>query len=151
MELFSNLHPIAVHFPIAHLFLYILFEAVGLFYSDFKLGLVTVAILFLGVIGGIVSVITGNLEFQSLQSNPSITKLHLYYIEQHSDLATLAMWYFLGILILKLFILIKKKNKSLLHIVLVILSFLGGYILYKTGEIGGTLVYKYGIGTDILN
>jgi len=111
---------------------------------------ISLLLLTAGLMGGIASVITGNLEFQSLQMNPSITRMHLNHIDAHSEMATLTMWYFLGILILKLYILIKKKIKSPLHYLLVIFAILSGYLIFKTGELGGILVYKYGIGTELL-
>ena len=148
MEILSQLHPVTVHFPIAILAVYILLEIFGLFKRNSVIEYGSLFLLVLGLIGGIASVITGNLEFQELQANPSITQYHIYHIERHSDMATLAMWYFIGILVIKLFILIKKKSGSFIHYGFIILVILGGYILYKTGELGGLLIYNYGIGTE---
>ena len=148
LETLSQLHPIAVHIPIAILVVYILIEIFGLFKQRSEIEYMALFLLVIGLIGGIVSVITGNMEFQELQKNPSITQYHIYQIGRHSDMATLTMWYFIGILIIKFFILIKKKSGSLLHYFFVVLLLLGGYILYQTGKLGGILVYEYGIGTE---
>ena len=151
MENLSNFHPIAVHFPIALLYTYIIVEVIGLFKQNSTIQYGSLFLLGAGIMGGIASVISGNLEYQSLQLMPEISKLHIYHIDKHSDMATLTMWYFLGILIFKLFIFIKKKHKSPLHIVFIIFTILGGYLIFITGELGGILVYKYGIGTELIN
>ncbi len=151
MELLSKLHPVTVHFPIAFFILFVVLEIINLFLNNYQLQFYSLILLLIGVLGGIGSVISGNLEFQALQSNANITKLHLSNIENHAQLATLTMWYFLSLLVFKAFLVIKKKNQSLLQYIFIIFALVGVYILYKTALLGGALVYKYGIGTELLN
>ena len=150
MENLADYHPIAVHFPIAFIFIYILSEIIYLFLPKSQLQQLSFFLLIVGIIGGVVSVITGNLEFQILQDNPLINQNELQLIENHSDLATVTMWYYFGILFFKTFIMVKKKKGSTIHYLFVIFVIAGGYLLYKTANIGGILVYKFGIGTDLI-
>ena len=104
----------------------------------------------LGIIGGLVSVLTGNQAFQYLSQSSSLSQYHFYLIEKHEYYASITIWYFLAGLILKLYFLIKKKNDTRLHYIFVIFALGGSVLLYKTAELGGILVYKFGIGTDYL-
>jgi uncharacterized membrane protein len=108
------------------------------------------SLLIIGVIGGIVSVLTGNQAFQYLSESSSITQYHIYLIEKHEYFASVTMWYFLAVLVLKIYFILKKKNDTRLHYIFIIFAIGGSVFLYKTAEWGGRLVYKFGIGTELL-
>ena len=145
----TDYHPITVHFPIAFLAVYIVSEIIYTFYNKDFVNYLSFILLVTGVIGGIASVITGNIEYQILQSNPAITQSHFDIIDRHSDFATYTMWYFMGILIFRVFLL-RIKNKSRIQYIFIIFVIIGGCLLYETAEIGGKLVYDYGIGTELM-
>lgn len=150
MEFLSQLHPVAVHFPIVFFYLYIFFEIVNFFFKKKKIDEILLLFLILGIIGGLVSVLTGNQAFHYLSQSSSLTQYHFYLIEKHEHYASITIWYFLAGLILKLYFLIKKKNDTRQHYIFVIFALGGSVLLYKTAELGGILVYKFGIGTDSL-
>lgn len=150
MEILSRLHPLVIHFPIAFLFLYILFEVTNLFLKNIHLKKFSILILFFGVIGGIVAVLTGNQAFQLLATQNWLTQYHIYIIEQHEYYASLTMWYFFAILVYQIYTFLKNKKEIRRQYLFVIFAIIGLYFLYQTAEIGGILVYKLGIGTDLL-
>ncbi len=144
-------HPIFIHFPIAFIFLYIFTEVINLFVKNENLRKLSIIILTLGVIGGIFSVISGNLSYQNLLTNNSITPYHLVFIDKHELFASLTLWYFFFLLICKVYFLLKRKNHQLIQFLFTIFAISGGYLLYKAAKFGGRLVYEFGIGTNLLN
>jgi uncharacterized membrane protein len=144
-------HPVFVHFPIALILLYDLIEVVNLFFRNNDLEKFSIGILLLGIVGGILSVISGNLSFQKLLEGSSLTQYHLRYISNHEYYASLMLWYFFFLLILKTYILLKKKNARLIQYLFTIFALVGSYILFITAELGGKLVYEFGIGTNLFN
>ena len=111
---------------------------------------IVLSLLIVGIIGGLVSVLTGNQAFQYLSQGSSLTQYHFYLIEKHEYYASITIWYFLAVLILKFYFKIKKKIDTRLHYIFVIFALGGSVLLYKTAELGGILVYKFGIGTESL-
>ncbi len=150
MEFLSQLHPLIVHFPIAFFYLYIILELINFFFKKRDLHKIILLFLIIGVIGGIISVLTGNQAFQYLSESPSLNLYHFYLIEKHEYFASITIWYFLAVLVLKLYFLLKKKNDTRLHYIFIIFAFGGSVLLYKTAEWGGRLVYKFGIGTELI-
>lgn len=149
MNFLARLHPLVIHFPIVLLFLYLGLELLNIFLKNYQIRKYSLIILAFGVLGGIVSVLTGNQAFQKIIEHPNFTKLHLILIEKHELFASLSMWYFLALLLFQFYRFIKKKNESRLDYLFVIFIVVGAILLYKTAKIGGILVYKYGIGTDL--
>ncbi len=150
MEFLANKHNIVIHFPIAFLVFYIFLEVLNLFLKKDILQKISLFTLLIGVLGGVAAVLTGNLEFQILLENSNISEMHKYLISEHEEFATITMWYFLVILITRYYLRIKKRNGSLLRYLFVIFGLIGFYFVYKTAQLGGILVYKYGIGTKLL-
>ena len=150
MEFLSQLHPLVVHFPIVFFFSYIFLEIANSFLKNKHIEKIVLSLLILGIIGGLVSVLTGNQAFQYLSQNSSLTQYNSYVIEKHEYYASITIWYFLAVLILKLYFKIKKKIDTRLHYIFVIFALGGSVLLYKTAEWGGILVYKFGIGTESL-
>lgn len=150
MEFLSQLHPLIVHFPIAFFFLYIILELVNFFLKKNEVEKIILSLLLLGVISGILSVLTGNQTLQYLTEFSSLTQLHTYLIDKHEFSASITIWYFFALLILKYYFLLKKKNDALLHYIFVIFALGGLLLLFNTAKWGGILVYKFGIGTELL-
>lgn len=150
METLSRLHPLVIHFPIAFLFLFILFELSNLFFKNIYLKKFSILTLFLGVIGGIAAVLSGNQAFQILTNKNWLTQYHKYIIEQHEFYATITMWYFFAILVFEIITFLKNRKEIKRQYLFVIFAFVGLYLLYQTANIGGILVYELGIGTELL-
>ena len=143
-------HPIFVHFPIAFILLYILIEIINLFPKNVELEKFSLGVLLLAIIGGILSVITGNLSYQEHIINESISQLHLDLIEKHELLASLTLWYYFFLLVVRVYFFLKKKNEPIMRYLFTIFAVGGGYLLYNAAALGGKLVYDFGIGTNLL-
>lgn len=150
MELLDKAHPIVIHFPIAILVLFCILEIGLIFIRRIELNYFSLTLLVLGVFGGVLAVLSGNLSFQKLQSEGSLSQINYFFIEKHEYWATLTLWYFFAILIFKLYLVIKKKNEIMLRIIFVMFTVLGLILLYKTADAGGLLVYEFGIGTKLI-
>lgn len=150
MEFIAQLHPLVVHFPIAFIILYVFMEIINVFFKSQQIRKFSILILFLGVIGGILAVLTGNQSFQILEDNSLLTRLHYASIEKHEFYASITLWYFFAVLIFKTYAFQKKKNEALLRYIFIIFAVAGVFLLYKTASLGGILVYEYGIGTNLL-
>jgi len=150
MESLASLHPIVIHFPIVLFIIYALFETIGAFSKNDFFSKAAHIILFLGVLGAIAAVLTGN-QAESLMSQwenqGAIIQLHA--IGEHEELANTTLWMFIGILVLRTVLVLKKKFTGYIKYIFVVLALVGCYFLYETGEHGGKLVYKYGLGTDL--
>ena len=151
MEFLSQLHPKVVHYPIALFIIYALLEIIGaLFKRDF-FSKSAYLILFIGIVGAIAAVLTGNSAVDTVQQlNKIRTIIPLEAVSEHVNYANFTLWYFSGLLVFRSFIVLKKNFSGVIIYSFVILSLIGVFLIYKTGELGGKLVYKYGAGTEII-
>ena len=150
MDFFAHLHPEVVHFPIAFFLVYALLEIIGVVFKKEYFSKTAHLFLFLGVLGAIAAVFTGNSAESAAKllasKGLSIPK---QAIGEHEDYATFTMWYFTGLLIIRTMYVLKKKFSGNIKYFFVLLSLIGVLLVYKTGQLGGRLVYKYGVGTDL--
>ncbi len=152
MELLASYHPKVVHFAVGLLTTYILIELLFLIFKKDYLNYSANLILFLGILGAGASMITGNQAFHYadyLFENFDV-KIPLGLIDEHENYATITMFWFLGLLLVRIYLTIKKKLKGVFQIIVFVLALTGGYFIYQTGELGGKLVYEHGVGTKII-
>ncbi|MGA7721573.1 MAG: DUF2231 domain-containing protein [Ignavibacteriaceae bacterium] len=151
MEFLSQMHPKIIHYPVALFAVYALLEIIGaLFKKDF-FSKSAHLILFLGLIGAIIAVLTGNSAAEALQHlNKIKSVIPGEAVNAHMEYANYTLWYFAGLLVLRTFIVLNKKFSNSIKYLFLILSLIGVLLIYKTGELGGKLVYKYGAGTDLI-
>jgi uncharacterized membrane protein len=151
MEFLSQLHPKVVHFPIALFAIYALLEIIGVLFKKDFFSKSAYLVLFLGILGAIAAVLTGNSAADAIQKMNKInTIVPADAIGEHIDYANFTLWYFAGLLVLRTFVVLKKKFSGGARYLFVFLSIIGVFLIYKTGELGGRLVFKYGAGTDII-
>lgn len=150
MEFLADLHPLVIHFPIALLIAYSVFVLLS-FWKLNRYFPAAIVILLLGVIGGVISVLSGNQAAEVFQrENTLISPLILNAISDHEFFATVTLWLYIFILSASFYLFIKgllDKKKLLL---LFVLSLVGSFLVYTTGTIGGKLVYEYGVGVNLL-
>ncbi|MEW6653342.1 MAG: DUF2231 domain-containing protein [Bacteroidota bacterium] len=152
MEFIAKLHPVVVHFPIAVFVLYSLSEITALIFKKDWLSKITVPLLGIGVVSSIISALTGNQAYTVIK--PELKSKQAAVEEtiiKHEQFATITLWYFLLLLVLKIYLLIKKKHSQNWKVVFCILSLVGIYFVYKTALLGGKLVYDFGVGTQLFN
>jgi uncharacterized membrane protein len=150
MEFLSKLHPDIVHFPIAFLLAYVLFEILGIILKKEFLSKSAHLFLFLGILGLIAAVLTGN-QAKDAAHKLSKTGISISFkaINEHEDYANITLWFFAALLVLRTMAAIKKKFIGTIKYSFIILALIGAFLVYETGEHGGILVYKHGIGTDL--
>ena len=146
MEILAELHPKVVHFPIALLLTYVLLELIGIvFKKEFYLKAAHL-LLFLGVIGAFFAVLTGNQAHAAYKYwNESSSQL----FNEHQTFANLTVWYFVGILVVRTYLVVKKKFSSFSKYIILVLALFGCYLIYQTAEYGGNLIKKFGVGTEL--
>lgn len=160
MEFVAQFHPKVVHFAISLLFVYAFLEILGAFFKKDFLTNAAYMILILGVLGSLASLITGEQSAQVAEKwdemgTDAIIPFKL--IKEHEDYATITFFYFLALAILRTFFAInfQRKKKWTNHFdkvryTFVLLALIGCYFVFETGEHGGKLVYKHGVGTDLI-
>ncbi len=150
MEFLASIHSITVHFPIVLLLSYVVLEIISAFSKKEIFSKAAHITLFLGVLAAFLAVFTGQqaLDLASKWEKAGAI-MPLKAISKHEDSANLTMWYFVAILIVRTFLVLKKKFTVNVKFMFVVLALLGAYFIYQTGKYGGKLVYKYGVGTEL--
>jgi uncharacterized membrane protein len=146
MEFLAELHPQIVHFPIALFFTFALFELLGTVLKKDYFHKGAHLLLLLGVIGAVFAVVTGK---QAGGANPNWTDASVAVIREHSSFANITMWYFVGVLVVKTFLVVKKKMNRTFNYIILVLALIGSFFVYETAVHGGQLVTKFGIGTEL--
>lgn len=150
MEELALLHAKVIHFPIAFLMLYILFEFIGATFKREFFSKTAHLLLLLGVVAALVAVFTGGqAEALAKKWEAAGAAIPLNAIGEHEQYATATLWYFAALLVVRSYLVVKKKFIGFFKYGVLIFALVGGYLLYQTGEYGGKLVYKYGLGTEI--
>lgn len=152
MEVLAELHPFFVHFPIALFLFYALVETWGAFSKKEYFGNTAMILLLLVVVTSVLAALTGNQAeaiILDIAENNVIIPNEL--IEEHENFATFSIWYFIFLLALRFYFVIKKKFDGKIKYIFVVLAFIGCGLILVTGKLGGDLVFKYGIGTPLFN
>jgi len=145
MEFLAALHPKVIHFPIAFLLGYFLFEFLGIVLKKEFLSKAAHLLLLLGVLGAFAAVLTGR---QAEEAFEYWNKQSSELLEEHELYANLTLWYFAVLLMLRTFISFKKKFVGIVQYVILVLALVGVYFVYEAGEHGGKMVYQHGVGTE---
>lgn len=150
MEFLANIHPKIIHFPLAFLMLYPLMEFLFILTKrDFFTKAATL-FLIIGTVGALLAVFTGNQAYSVIKNwNDESSNI----FESHQTFANFTMWFFTALLIVKIYWLIKRKIDEKKILLLFLLSLLGCYLIYQTGNYGGKLAEKIIImkKTDLYN
>jgi uncharacterized membrane protein len=136
MEFLAHIHPKIVHFPIAFLMIYPIMEFLALVTKKEFYSKVARLFLFIGTLGAFFAVFTGNQAFSIIKD---WSKTSSAIFESHQTYANITMWFFSGVLVLKIYLTIKKKLNPKTIIILFLLSLIGSYLVYQTGNFGGKL------------
>lgn len=134
MEFLYSLHIKIVHFPIALFFIYPFLELMSFFFKKEFFSFTSLVILIIGILSSLLAVLTGNQAFNSINNMPSEIKS---LFETHQFYANVTVWLFTAILFVRIYLQIKKRYDGLFKIILLIISFVGCYIVFMTGDYGG--------------
>ncbi len=150
MELLAQFHPEVVHFPIALLLAYVLCEIIGIVFKSDFFSKAAHLLLLLGVMGLIAAVLTGNQAKDIARLwKESGASIPMKQIGEHEDYANATLWFFAFLLVARTVLVLKKRFVGYLKYSFIVLSLVGAFLIYETGEHGGNLVYKYGVGTNL--
>lgn len=144
-----NIHPLLVHFPIAFLFVAVLFDGVGLILRSrpfWRQAAVTMYVL-----GGIAVLATyfagrqaADLVFLSTEGNAALT--------EHADLALWTVWFFGVFAIVRPLIdLTAFGKRTAVWVAMVVIPAAGLVLLFQTAEHGAQLVFRYGAGVQTID
>jgi len=139
----ESLHPVVVHFAIALLSLTILFDFIyWVSYKDkyLELGHFTIA---LGTLAALVAVFSGNQARQTLDVPEDLINL----VNQHQLSGEITIWLFIALVILRIIYLKRNWFKTRLRWIYIAVAVIGTIFLFRTGFLGGEMVYIYGLGT----
>lgn len=146
-----NIHPMLVHFPIAILAVAIFFDFVSFFLPQEKKWWTEEATAFLYGVGAVAAIIiyyTGILAANSVNASEqaeAVMKIHrswawwtVWFYGIYAALRIIATWW------------TSERHRMKFHIGFFLVSFIGMYFLYQTGEHGAKMVYGYGLATGQL-
>jgi uncharacterized membrane protein len=145
MEFLAEFHPKVIHFPIAFFLAYVLLESIGAIFKKDFFSKTAHLFLFFGVLGALAAVLTGN---QAEETFEYWNKQSSDLVEEHELFATITLWYFTGLLVLRTFVTVKKKFSGVFTYTFVVLALVGAYFVFHTGDLGGQMVYRHGVGTE---
>ena len=144
-----NVHPLLVHFPIALLFTGVLIDIVAVPLPvrarDF-LRHVGTALYCLGAFAAFATYLTGRAASQTVLVPGMADAL----VKAHWDWAFWTVWYFAGLAVVRLALLIRSALGGRTIAVLAVAGLFGLGLIYGTAERGAELVYEHGVGVRVL-
>jgi uncharacterized membrane protein len=146
------LHPSVVHFPIVLLFVYAVLEVLAVFSKKDVFSRAALVFLLTGVVTLVAAAITGNYTLQSMQrvvgGNPAM---------EHESIANITVWFFIFWTIVRVNMAIKQrkdkplsKREGFVGYISALMAFIGCVLIFVTAMEGGELVFKKGIGTEMM-
>jgi len=151
MEFLASLHPKMVHFPIALLLTYSLLEVIGIIIKKESFTKAASIVLVLGLVGALAAVLTGNQADEVAETLfDKNVNIPLGKISAHETYATYTLWYFAALFFLRIFLILKKKFAGKIQYIFILLALIGSTLVFLTGLKGGELVYKHGVGTEVI-
>jgi uncharacterized membrane protein len=140
-----NVHPMLVHFPIAIIITAVFLDFIYLIWKKDWLRNSVMTLFAFAVLAGLVTYLSGKQAVDSV-SVPMNAELTASY---HADWALYTLLYLSSYTAIRAFFFWKKiDGKRFIAILLFLAGLAGCALLAKTADLGGKLVYKYGVGTQ---
>ena len=137
-------HPMLVHFPIALLFVSVLFDVADRIFprESFREG--SFWLLGCGLLGGIAAAIAGGLAEHAAEQSGVAEQL----IETHETLAYITIGIMAVLLLFRL--LLRNRFGARAFVAYLLVAILGLVAVSATGHTGGNLVYQHGAGVHVV-
>jgi|AntRauTorckE6833_2_1112554.scaffolds.fasta_scaffold01876_9 uncharacterized membrane protein len=144
-----NIHPMIVHFPIALFILAIIMDVVGYVlpedWWDEKKNLILYGLSGVAAVG---TYFSGKEAADSVFIEAETQNL----LTAHADWAEYTVWFMGLYALLRIGVYFwDKANTKLIRIGLTLLSFVGAFLLFQTGDRGAQMVYQYGVGVKAVD
>ena len=134
-------HPVAVHFPLVLLPLSVCLDLAAWWRRRPEWHLLAYTLLLVGTLAALAAVLTGT-EAASRWAHAAVRE----QIDRHEDLATIALFVFVGIVLGRLPLHLLGRHQDWRLKGLIVAAALACGILWQAAFYGGELVYKYGVG-----
>ncbi len=139
-----NIHPLIIHFPIVLLMIYPILEALRLRYKDsVVLGKGALWFLSIGVLSLIFSYLSGEQAIETVQLRGGAVPI----ATEHEFWARNTLIFYSLWLVLYLFGIWKRISLLSNALTALFMGLIGVALLVMTSDLGGRLVYEYGVGT----
>jgi len=142
-----EIHAVVVHFAIGLVLISVLFDILGAITKKDSLKNAGFWTLMFGTMAVIVAVITGIMEAKELSGEGAIPPEAVAHLKKHRNIGLLLM--FMLPLLAGFRIFVYKNKQHFLYLVYAVISVIFALAIAYQGNLGGKLVYKYGIGTMI--
>lgn len=140
-----NIHPLIIHFPIALWLAAVFFDLISLISKDAWIRNTAMALYGLGALSSYAAFLSGDqaIDMVTIPFQGEVTA------SNHSDWGSYTLYFFIAYTILRGVIFWKQwDKKKIVGIALFILGIIGMGMVAKTADLGGKLVYKYGVGIN---
>lgn len=144
----AEIHPRVVHFPVALFTTYSILEIIGIAINKEFISKAALLVLCIGVVTAFFAVLTGN---QAVDDFKFWNKDSTALLGEHQTYATYLLWFTVLVCGFRIFVVVKKKFIGFTKYLFILFALLIIFLVYQTGQHGGDLVKKYGIGTDTHN
>lgn len=138
----DNLHPMLVHFPIAFLPAFLIIDLAGTWFKKTEWRVVASWLLYMGAISTVVTVISGFIAGNSVMHGDNVhdimETLELYGIVTLVLVFVLSIWRWIG----------GSRMRGGANVLFLIVAAVLCAIMLLAADLGGLLVYKYGIGVE---
>ncbi len=138
----ANIHPLIVHFPIALLTSFLLMEIMALLFSSDKLHVASSWMLYIGTLGAAATVVAG---FMAASTVPHGSAAHAI-IASHKSLGLTVLG--LSVVLTLWRMAYKQRLSGMASVLNIILAVIMVGLLTKGADLGGQMVYKYGVGVS---
>lgn len=144
-----NIHPMLVHFPTAILSIAILFDFISFFFERENTWWTQKTTVFLYAIGAVTAIIvyyTGTVAADSVMLPAEAQSV----LSEHANLAWYTIWFYgiYAIARIAAISLLRQHHHRKIHVGFFLLSLVGMFLLYETGEHGAEMVFHYGVGVE---
>lgn len=140
MNIFSNLHPFFVHFPIALFTTAFVFEIIGLTTKKEIFNKLALYLIVSSIIGVFFAVLTGN-NLGDKSTDPAFRSI----CDIHKESSSLAAYLMVALLIVKLIMLKFKKYEQAIKYISIGIFICATFAVLRAGYFGEKIVYEHAI------
>jgi len=146
-----GIHPLIIHFPIAIIAIALVADLLTLFFKAHQFKLSVLFLYVMGALGALVSFLSGRAAADSLNIPEGYYDVYPV-ISAHADMAFYVILFFGLYTLLRIILYIyDKDNNRYVFFASFVVGLFGYFLVFLTAEKGAELVYRYGMGTQIIS